>query len=87
MLAVLTLNLAFRAGNERPADDSEPELLQGADPEGDVDPFNLEEPLRQTLPILLQSQEQQQRAHTAATAAKATCRPSVSPFIHIKVEE
>lgn len=70
VLAVLTLNLAFRAGNAQPADDSEPELLQGADPEGDVDPFNLEEPLCQTLPILLQSLEQQQRAHTAA---KATC--------------
>lgn len=69
VLAVLTLNLAFRAGNARPADDSEPELLQGAD-QGDVDPFNLEEPLCQTLPILLQSLEQQQRAHTAA---KDTC--------------
>lgn len=73
VLAVLTLNLAFRAGNARPADNSEPELLQGADQEGDVDPFNLEEPLCQTLPILLQSLEQQQRAHTAATAAKDTC--------------
>jgi len=40
--------LSFLAGD---ADDSEPELLQRADPEGDVDPFVLEETLQPPVPL------------------------------------
>lgn len=63
------LNEAFCAGDALPADDPEPELLPRADPEGDVDPFGLEEPLCQALPVLLQSPKQHHRANTSAPSA------------------
>lgn len=72
---------SFLAADAIPADDTEPELLQRADPEGDVDPFGLEEPIRQALPVLLQPPVQEHRANTAAPSA---CCPPVRCFIHIK---
>lgn len=65
----------FPAEDARP-DNSEPELLQGADSEGAVDPFGLEEPLRQTLPVCPQPPGQ----HAAAPAAPRGPVSCPSPF-------
>lgn len=70
------------AGDAQHVDDSESELLPRADPKGDGDPFGLEEPLCQTLPVLRRSTKQQQ--HRADTAAPPASGPPVSCFIHVK---
>lgn len=68
-------------GNAQPADNSVPELLPGADPEGDVDPSGLEKPLRQAVPILLWPQRRSPRrgAPPAAPAAPAAPADPAAP--------
>lgn len=66
--------MSFLAEDASPADNSEPELLQRADPEGDADAFGLEEPLCQAVSILLEPSEPQRGARTAAlTASSPAC--------------
>ncbi|KAK9529639.1 hypothetical protein VZT92_013718 [Zoarces viviparus] len=69
------------------ADDPEPELLPGADPEGDVDPFGLEEPPCRPLPVLLQPPQKTTTAQSQRSRPVCPLTTAVLPPVSRTTEK